>query len=371
MNLSPGLGAANRVQELGELPSYTRPYLDIDAWDDGSLRDALVAAAGDVGYDPAWITGKLDALAVNDLIATIDPEGMTLTPLSEAELMAMPRGVSYASMGKTGFYGSFGARLLVNKPPYDLWTRLRYEQDPKVEEVLGADQEAWLISTLGGSDRTWKVWGNEFLLGQIAVDVRDLAPAPFDNLYYLSLDLWDGHRNRRDTVLSALAGVDNLVAITGDIHGFYAGTPFAFGDTEQRIVEFVTSSVTSSSFKEILEVNVSTNPALANFAEAALLVEALDSLLGSASLQTNPHLGYAQSDLHGYVIVELDGATLDASYHQLPRERLLTDQSGNLSSLLGAFSVERFRVNAGERELYRDFDGEWRIWNRDTMVWTA
>src|SRR5690606_17660903 len=132
-------------------------------------------------------------------------------------LAMLPRGVSYASMGKSSFYGSFGSRLLVNKPPYDLWTRLRYEQTGGAsEEVLGAVQEAWLIDTLAGSDRTWKVWGNEYSLGQIAVDVRNLAPAPYNQLYYLSLDLWDGHRNRRDTVLGQLTAIENMVAITGD-----------------------------------------------------------------------------------------------------------------------------------------------------------
>jgi alkaline phosphatase D len=185
----------------------------------------------------------------------------------------------------------------------------------------------------------------------------------------LSLDLWDGHRNRRDTILGELAGIENMVAITGDIHGFYAGTPWANGDDEQRIIEFVTSSVTSASFKEILEITVATNPLLANFAEAALLVEALDTVLGSASLLTNRHLAYAQSDLHGFVMVELDGSHFDTSYHQLPRSTLLTDYTDNVAALTSELTMERFRVNAGERELYRDFDGEWRRWDRATMRW--
>ncbi len=356
------------MAELGALPDWARPYVDIDSL--ASVRDALIAAAGEIGYDPGWITGNLDALAVNALIETINAGGGSITPISEDELAVLPRGLSYASMGKASFYGSFGSRLLVNKPPYDLWTRLRYEQSSGAsEEVLGETQEAWLISTLTGSDRTWKVWGNEFSLGQIAIDVTDLAPPPFNQLYYLSLDLWDGHRNRRDTVLGQLAGVENMVAVTGDIHAFYAGTPFVAGDQDQRIIEFIGSSVTSASFKEILGVAVSTNPALANFPEAALLVEALDSLLGSASLKTNPHLGYARSDLHGFVLVELDASKFDATYHQIAVEHLLTDLGDDVSSLLGKFSTERFRVNAGERELYRDFSGEWRRWDRATMTW--
>lgn len=359
---------ATVLGELGELPPWARPYVDIDMYDGGSLRDALIAAAPDLGFDPAWITGNLDARFVNDLIVAIDPGGMMLTPLSDDEIMMMPRGVSYASMGKTDFYGSFGSRLFVVKPAYDLWTRLRYEQDPELEHILGTDQEAWLVDTLSGSTSTWKVWGNEYMLGQLAVDLVQAAPAPFDNMYYLSLDLWDGHRNRRNTVIGQLAGIENLVAITGDIHAFYATTPSADGD-DQRIVEFVTSSVTSASFKEILEITVATNPLLANFEEAALLVEAIDVILGSSSLLTNPHLAYAKSDLHGFVMVELDGARFDSTYHQIPRDELLTDSSDNVGGLSAEVTFERFRVNAGERELYRDFDGEWRRWDPTTMTW--
>jgi alkaline phosphatase D len=360
---------ATTLAELGVLPVWARPYFDIDAWNGGSLRDALIAAAPDVGFDPAWITGNLDARFVNEIIEIIDPGGMNLAPLSDAEIMAMPRGVSYASMGKVDFYGSFGARVFVVKPAYDLWTRLRYEQDPELEHVLGTEQQAWLIDTLSGSSHTWKVWGNEYFLGQIAVDLTALAPAPFDNMYYLSLDLWDGHRNRRNAILGQLAGLENMVAITGDIHGFYAATPWANDDEAQRIVEFVTSSVTSASFKEILSITVATNPLLANFAEAMLLVEALDSVLASASLLTNRHLAYAQSDLHGFVLVELDGTHFDTSYHQLPRNTLLTNYADNVGALANAVTLERFRVNAGERELYRDFDGQWRRWDRATMTW--
>ncbi len=360
---------ATVLAELGELPVWARPYVDIDAWDGGSLRDALIAAAPDVGYDPAWITGNLDAQFVNSLIETIDPGGMNLTPFSDDDILAMPRGVSYASMGKIDFYGSFGARLFVVKPPYDLWTRLRYQQDPELEHILGAQQQTWLVDTLGGSSHTWKLWGNEYMLGQQAVDLVNLAPAPFNNMYYLTLDLWDGHRNRRNTVLSELGGIENLVAITGDIHAFYTGTPWADGNEAQRIVEFVTSSITSASFKEILEITVATNPLLANFAEAALLVAAVDDLLGSSALKTNRHLGYARSDLHGFMMVELDGTKLDTTYHQLPREALMTDSSGNVGALAGMVTMERFRVNAGERELYRDIDGEWRRWDPTTMAW--
>lgn len=361
---------ATVMAELGVLPSWTRPYFDVDLWDGGSLRDALIAAAGDVGYDAAWITGNLDAEFVNGLIQIIDPGGMTLAPIPDADIQMMPRGVSFASMGKSSFYGSFGARVLVIKPPYDLWTRLRYQETGgQSEQVLGEVQEAWLVDTLTSSDRTWKLWGNEFAVSQVAIDVRDLAPAPFDQLYYLSLDLWDGHRNRRDALLGQLAGITNMVALTGDIHAFYATTPYVEGDPEQRIIELITSSITTQSFKEILAGIVATNPALAGFPEAALLVEALDSLLTSASLKTNPHFAYANSDLYGFVMVDLDGATLDATYHQIGRDYLFTDYSANLNALLGAFSTERFRVNAGERELYRDLDGEWKRWDRDSQSW--
>ena len=53
-----------------------------------------------------------------------------------------------------------------------------------------------------------------------------------------------------------------VVAITGDIHAFFAGTPSVIGDPSRKIVEFVTSSISSTTFQRILQNQVETDPVL-------------------------------------------------------------------------------------------------------------
>ena len=63
------------------------------------------------------------------------------------------------------------------------------------------------------------------------------------------------------------------------------------------------------------------------------------------------------------------GAALAATYTQVLAEQLMTDQADDLSGLESSLTTVNFRVNAGERELYRDFNGDWRRWDRATMTW--
>jgi alkaline phosphatase D len=236
--------------------------------------------------------------------------------------------------------------------------------------VLGPDQEQWFFELVEASDHTWKVWGNEYCLAQIAVDLSGFAiPAQFQKLWYLSVDLWDGNRNRRDAIIERLADVENVVAITGDIHGFHAATPMVDGKLDRKLIELVTSSISSATFEEELNAVVDSNPALADFAAAKQLVELADFLLNSPDLRTNPHLPWSDSTRHGFVEVELDGERLEATYHRLAPAYVREDYADRLEDLQAAVEKERFRVNAGERELYRELDGTWKRWNPSAFEW--
>ena len=214
------------------------------------------------------------------------------------------------------------------------------------------------------------MWGNEYALCQIAVDLSGFAiPEEFKKVWYLSVDLWDGHRNRRSAMIERIADTQNVVAITGDIHGFHAGTPMANEDPSRKLVEFVTSSISSATFEEELNSVVDSNPALADFDAAKQLVELADFLLNSPDHRINPHLPWSDSTRHGYVILELDGDRLDATYKRLAPEYIREDYEGREDELNAAFEIERFRVNAGESELYRRIDGEYRRWNPASFEW--
>ena len=84
---------------------------------------------------------------------------------------------------------------------------------------------------------------------------------------------------------------------------------------------------------------------------------------------TNPHLAHADVTSNGFVAVELDGATFTATYHSIPDSEVTTDYAGMEAALDGLFSTTRFRVNAGERELYQEQGGAWKRWDTATRTW--
>jgi alkaline phosphatase D len=80
--------------------------------------------------------------------------------------------------------------------------------------MLGVEQREWFLNQIKTSHATWKLWANEVMLMQLK------ATAVFFNL-----DQWDGYPAERAAILGELgaAKVQNLIALTGDIHTFIAG----------------------------------------------------------------------------------------------------------------------------------------------------
>lgn len=93
--------------------------------------------------------------------------------------------------------------------------------------VLGAAQRQWFMQTLAGSTAQWKIWGNETSLLKMAVDGNALptAPAAFKQRFIMNADQWDGYNAERQVLMKHLVDnkIGNVVAVTGDIHAFYAG----------------------------------------------------------------------------------------------------------------------------------------------------
>ena len=172
--------------------------------------------------------------------------------------------------------------------------------------MLGDEQKKWLIDTVKGSNATWKIWGNETQLVQMALDLSSFQlPALFQGNYYFTVDQWDGYRTERAEILNELSGVTNLVAITGDIHAFYAGELYVDFDNPTptpMAVEYVTAGISSSPAQEITENTVNSSDALKNFGLGDLVPQ-FDTILTS----TSPHYKYAKSLSHGIAIMEVDG----------------------------------------------------------------
>jgi alkaline phosphatase D len=118
--------------------------------------------------------------------------------------------------------------------------------DPRT--LLGEKQRNWLLSSLKASPATWKVWGTEVML----MGLR-LGPSPTNTA---QVDSWDGYGAERRQILDFVIdnGIQNVVAITGDIHTFFAGTATTSGtegaNSRPAFPEFVGGSATSTGLPE-------------------------------------------------------------------------------------------------------------------------
>jgi alkaline phosphatase D len=189
--------------------------------------------------------------------------------------------------------------------------------DPREETakptMLGADQKAWFIDAVKGSTATWKVWGNEVQLAQMVADLHafDKLPEVFRDKFYLTVDQWDGFRTERKEILTALSGVSNLVAITGDIHAFYAAELHADFDAPAPKpvgVEYVTAGISSQAVATAAESVLSTD----TFKNLGLLelVPMWDTLLQEAS----PHYRYANSFVNGVAVCDISADKLEVTF---------------------------------------------------------
>lgn len=361
----PGAVILTEAEVPAELQPAMVPYVDdIEGFMGGVYAEALRAGATELGYDPAKITGPIDAQYINDLLVKL---GGAAPAIDDVTLGGLPKGLAFRHAGKLGFHASIGSRYLVIKPVFEAWVQKRAKADPNAVNVMGAAQEKWFLDTMKGSDATFKVWGTEYTLMPLVIDLRALPVEPFDQLFLMNVDQWDGFFPTRDRLLGELQAAGNVVAITGDIHAFYAGTPMVGGAPDKKIVEFVGSGISSTTFQSLLVLQVAADPTLSSTPGADMLAAGIDTLFTGAG--TNPHLAYARSNYHGFVSVEVEGAELRSTFHMLPEEVSETDYAGKEDLLAGKFERLDFKVKAGERELYAEIAGAWKRWDPSANTW--
>jgi alkaline phosphatase D len=169
-------------------------------------------------------------------------------------------------------------------------------QDPN-RSMLGADQRAWLASTLGGSSARWQVLGSQVLMGKMYIPVElltlvgQLANTPTPSLLAqyntqatqlsaiklrilsndptvtaaerarvstvlpYNLDAWDGYPAEREKLYAA-AGTKKLISLAGDTHNaWHSDLTTATG--RRAGAEFACSSVSSPGFEALLAGNAS------------------------------------------------------------------------------------------------------------------
>lgn len=156
--------------------------------------------------------------------------------------------------------GSIGARYMVPQPTLAAveaakLTAAASLPDPlALVSILGGAQRQWWVQTMTTSTALWKLWGNEVSLLRMGIDGNKIptAPAAFKSKFLLDCDQWDGFNAERKYLMGQLLakGVQNVVAITGDIHAFYAGVVMADYDAATPVpamVDLVTAGMSSNS----------------------------------------------------------------------------------------------------------------------------
>jgi alkaline phosphatase D len=367
-NAFPGavfLREAEAEKILGGVPDDAAPYVDIEHEDLGSLRDTLRDAAGAQGFEEASIAGLLSVPWINGVLAAA-AEDSPLDPEDES----FERGYAYHQLLKTAEFSSQGARYLAAERPFRALAAKRFaETDGASERLMGEEQRAWFVSTLTASTRTWKVWGNEYTLMRRAIDLTpvEVAPPEFRQRLLLTLEDWDGAPNERNALLEELAGVDNIVAVTGDLHAFFAGRPHADDAPETSIVELVAGSVSSTTWQSGIERVVVGNPDIPP--EAALLAQLVGTLLAAKETRPNPHIGWYDLENNGCAVLTAGPDTLELSAYTIDDELVPVPPRALERPLADLFQETRFRVTAGVRELERELEGEWKRWDRDSLAW--
>ena len=373
----PGSVAVTDTQlqaTLGAVPDGTRPYVEIDTFDGGSYAQLLADHAEALGLVDPVLTGATSVDYLNGLVAALNEAGANppAAPIDDAD-PTLPRGFAWHHAFKTGRYSSLGSRYLVVAPVFDAIAAVRWEETGGASElVLGDTQRQWFLDTMSGSTATWKLWGNEFTLMPRMVDLTTAEGIPdsFKQRFHVSVEDWEGLPHRRDQILGELAGLGNVVAITGDIHAFLAGTPWVTGDPSQRIVELVGSSLSSAPMKRLLLNQASADPDLVA-AGAVALAYGIETLMLDTVLRPNPWLAHLVSDHNGFVVVDVDGAAVEATMYAIEEKHVSTEILDPDDELDALFVVERFRVDAGVADLKKWFeaDAAWKTWDPEAMAW--
>jgi alkaline phosphatase D len=219
----------------------------------------------------------------------------------------IPEGPADLSVAKLSANSKVGSHIFLLKSGFDP------QEAAAKPTMLGADQKSWFVDAVKGSKATWKLWGNEVQLAQMVVNLKpfDKVPPPFNDKFYLTVDQWDGFRSERQEILTALSGVTNLVAITGDIHAFYAAElhpDFDAPGPKPVGVEYVTAGISSQAIAPAAS-SVLSDPTYQSLGLLDL-IPMWDTLL----LHDSPHYRYGNSFVNGVSVCDLSADKIEVEY---------------------------------------------------------
>lgn len=298
-----------------------QPYVDLAAPEHRRWRRPLARAlkqayaaeglpAGDVRARVDAILAAPVALPVaNAILARHDasaPFFLDAGPIPDAA--DLPRGLSWAGVGKSRLFDAVGSRYFVLADGYGLLARLRAAGvGGALGSALGDAQAAWLeAAPERHADVRWRLIGSSVSFTPLRLDLRRpevQAPPAWAHEVLLNVDHWDGFPAEREAWLDRFDR-DGAVLLSGDIHASFVS------QHRPRVVEFTTPSVSSKSLGAILERNASGDAATREAGQR--LAAALDPLLRNGYVG----LRYAQTRRNGALLLQIGADALLARYFE-------------------------------------------------------
>ena len=217
-------------------------------------------------------------------------------------------------------YRSFEYGNLVNLVMLD--TRLEGRDETNNSEnandagrtLLGTDQLNWFKNNLSTSSKRWNIIGQQVMMAPLR-----------DNGGIVNYDQWDGYTSERSEIFNYINdnNINNFVVLTGDVHSSWVhNLPLAGATAGSVGVEFVVTSVTSSSFK-------TANPTSLELFFIKLL---------------NPHLKYMELLKRGYGVLDITKLKTQFDYFYLDD---VTDPLSN-ESFATAYFVNNNETTANQ-----------------------
>ncbi len=220
--------------------------------------------------------------------------------------------------------------------------------DPAVS-LLGNRQKQWFKNALAGSQAIWKVWANAEPVMGFRFDADRINPEAGSG--FLWTDSWDGFPNEREEVMRFIRenGIANVVSLSGDRHAHYAGLVAENYEAEAPryvIPDFTCAAISAFERGPFLERAMGsfglahlgmydrqradgTGERACNLnlfmrkgarcAQAMSETNDLEQALAAAEPSPNPHLAYADNDVHGYCVATFDSDSCDVTFVSVAR----------------------------------------------------
>jgi len=322
-------------------------YVDVDtteyAQQKGALRQAYLALSLQAGLTQqeatakadTWVKGKLALAYVNQVLTQAGASALAISPAGK------PRGLAYVHMGKLNQFDVRGARNIVVKDTFDLYSAYHYAATQKASEnVLGTEQETWLKDKLKATN-TWKLIVSSVSLSALMLDLRQKTDIPDTSLrqrYYFTTDQWDGFPTKKKELLGYVkANVNNAVFLAGDIHA-------SFASVEEGVSTLTAPSISSSSIKE----EAGTAVQGAGFAPGSAIYRYIAVETDKTLREANANLAFSEADRHGFLVVDAKPGEVMATYHLLPSSEVHKDYTKRTSEeLQRQFITHALRVQNG------------------------